>query len=291
MRFSLVLATFGRTRELECFFSSLQLQSCQDYELILVDQNEPDVLAEILERWERRLNLVRVRSERGVSKARNAGLARAKGDIIAFPDDDCVYSTELLRRVESFFAEHPVHRVLAVGVTDESGMPSGNRWFQDECEINHTNIFRTSATYSLFIRVDSALAKIHFDEDIGPNSGTGFGCGEDTDYALSILEAGHRAYFTRSLVVHHPRRDMMSGNASKERATKYGIGMGHVLRKHSLWLLALALVGYDWTRALFSVLSRRGTSAMLCSLHSMGILRGLMMSPNRQPVKLLRRSS
>ena len=41
----------------------------------------------------------RLRSARGLSRARNAGLAHVEADLVAFPDDDCVYPPGLLERV------------------------------------------------------------------------------------------------------------------------------------------------------------------------------------------------
>ena len=34
--------------------------------------------------------------------------------------------------------------------------------------------------------------------------------GDDTDYVLAVMETGSRGFFTRSLLVHHPRRDMLT---------------------------------------------------------------------------------
>ena len=50
--------------------------------------------------------------------------------------------------------------------------------------------------------------------------------GEETDFILRLLATGLRGRFDRGLHIHHPRRDMLSGTVSLERAKKYGAAMG-----------------------------------------------------------------
>ncbi len=42
---------------------------------------------------------MRLRSPRGLSRARNEALPRLEADVVAFPDDDCEYPDDLLERV------------------------------------------------------------------------------------------------------------------------------------------------------------------------------------------------
>src|SRR5574340_342784 len=94
--FSLVLATVGRTAELERFLDALERQTCPDFELLVIDQNPDDRLRPILNRHRGRFEIKHTRSATGLSRARNVGLRLARGEIVAFPDDDCWYPTTLL---------------------------------------------------------------------------------------------------------------------------------------------------------------------------------------------------
>jgi glycosyltransferase involved in cell wall biosynthesis len=83
LKVSLVLATKGRAKEVDKFIQSLARQKYADLELIVLDQNEDDRLAPILENAKLLLPIVRLRSKSGLSHARNVGIASATGVIMA----------------------------------------------------------------------------------------------------------------------------------------------------------------------------------------------------------------
>src|SRR5262249_37052881 len=94
---SLVLCTLGRRpAQLERLLDSLESQPFRSFEIILVDQNPQANLDQIVRSRAARLTLRHVRSDRGLSLARNVGLRHATGDIIGFPDDDCWYLADTL---------------------------------------------------------------------------------------------------------------------------------------------------------------------------------------------------
>jgi glycosyltransferase involved in cell wall biosynthesis len=272
-RFSLVVATLGRTDELKTLLTSLTQQGFSNYEVILVDQNDDDRVRVLSDEFTGRLPLVRISSAKGASRARNTGLANVSGDIIAFPDDDCWYQPELLKNIDVWFRQNPEYAVLAVGAVDAAGVPSGNRWLQDRCDLHPVNIFRTTFCSSLFLRRET-LRYEAFDEGIGPGSSKGFACGDETDLILRILARGFRGRFDRTWQIGHPRRDMLSQGASSFRAVTYGSGMGRVLRKHSLFVLWAGLLAYDVLRGVGVVLRGRVSAATLCFAHAWGLVRG-----------------
>lgn len=272
--FSLIVATKGRAEELEVFLASLARQNGPvNYELIVVDQNPDDRLLPVLAQYPR-IPCRHLRRGPGVSRARNAGLSASTGDLIAFPDDDCWYPPDTLSNVEQWFAAHRDYGILSVTVRDETGEKSANKWNAESCDLAPINIFRTSATYTFFLRRGDWNGQVCFDEKIGPASGTPFGCGEDTDFVLSLMARGVRGRFTSIWHVGHPRRDMLSGHIHYERALSYGRGMGRVLRKHSLPALTIALFSFDMFRVFKCLLKGQTTAATLCRAHGQGILQG-----------------
>ena len=104
-RFSLIMATYGREKEVESFLKSLK-KSNYDLslvEVIIVDQNDKIDLNPIVERHND-LNIKHIKSTvKGLAKNRNIGLEQSYGGIVAFPDDDCEYLPDTLNIISDIF--------------------------------------------------------------------------------------------------------------------------------------------------------------------------------------------
>ena len=249
--------------------ASIYEQQREDAEVVLVDQNEDGRISALLKTMPFRLNLKYLRSrEKGPSAARNLGMDAAQGAILAFPDDDCWYPSGLLHHVDIWFDLHPKYAVLAVGARDDQGVSSGNRWFQNACDISPLNALRTTFCSSLFIAAAERGRSVRFDPKLFR--------AEETDFVLRVLATGLRGRFDRSLYVHHPRRDMLSGTVSTARAISYGHGMGYLVRRHSLYLLWVALLAYDLGRAVVVSLRGRLRDAGFCFAHARGLFVGFV---------------
>jgi len=95
---SIVLPTYDRAALLERAIRSVRAQSYANWQLIVVDDGSRDATPLLAERFEDpRIVWVR-RPHRGVSAARNAGLALAEGAYVAFLDSDNVWHADFLRR-------------------------------------------------------------------------------------------------------------------------------------------------------------------------------------------------
>ena len=94
-RVSVVIPTFRRAGFLPRAIGSVQQQSIDDWELIIVDDNEPGSLErreseEVLARYafERRIRYVQHATNLGGGAARNTGIRAASSPFVAFLDDD-----------------------------------------------------------------------------------------------------------------------------------------------------------------------------------------------------------
>lgn len=225
---SLVVCTIGRTAPLERLFHSLRDQTYDTgaYEIVLVDQNPEGTLRQIIAAFPD-LPIRRVRSPKGLSRARNVGIGVARGGLVGFPDDDCWYPPATLANVAGFFETSPDVAVLTGRTLDAEGRESLSRFQSESGFISHVNAFQTGASPTLFARHSAAVAVGGFDETLGVGARTPFQSGEETDFVLRVVASGRFAYFDRSHVVHHDQVKVDVG-----RARGYALGYGRVLRLH-----------------------------------------------------------
>lgn len=95
MKLSIIVPVYKVRRHLQRCIESILQQTYTDYELILVDDGSPDSCGAICDRYAQECDKVRVihKKNGGLSSARNAGIAAARGEYITFVDgDDAVAS-------------------------------------------------------------------------------------------------------------------------------------------------------------------------------------------------------
>jgi glycosyltransferase involved in cell wall biosynthesis len=95
---TIVIPTQGRWPLLRRTLSGVLRQQGVDFEVVIVDDGSSDETAERLaELGDRRIRPIRQEVSRHVAAARNAGIAAAKGEWIAFLDDDDLWAPKKLR--------------------------------------------------------------------------------------------------------------------------------------------------------------------------------------------------
>ncbi len=243
MRFSLVLATRGRVHELQRFLKALERQSYRDFELVVVDQNPDDRLVQILTRAGTRFPIIHLRSEPGLSRARNLGLQIAHGDIVVFPDDDCWYPPDLLERVHDSLTCRSDAHGLTGRCVDSSGRNSHGRWDTTAGWITPFNLFKRCNSNTIFLRHLVTERVGNFDEQLGVGAQTPWGAGEDTDYIRRALTAGLIVFYSPDIQVYHENPSLSPDRTQLARRLAYSRGFGRVLRKHHypFWFVAYQL--------------------------------------------------
>ena len=243
---SVVIATRDRPQLLDACLRSLLAGSYEEYEVLVVD-NVPrdDATRRIVEdTGDPRLRYL-VEPRPGAGLARNHGLARAHGEIVAFLDDDLLVDRDWLRAtVGGFHATTDVACVTALIMPVELETPAqqwleeyggfdkgfrrrvfdlGEHRLPDRLYPYSAGIFGSGA--SMAFNTVRLRALGGFD----PRLAT---AGEDLDLFLKVLFAGGRiVYEPAALVWHrHPREY----EALRRTMFNYGAGLSGLMTKWSL---------------------------------------------------------
>jgi 2-beta-glucuronyltransferase len=229
---SLVICTLGdRKKQLLRLIDSLKTQEFTAFEIILVDQNSPGYLDEILRANCSCVPLKHVRSDRGLSIGRNVGLRHALGAIVGFPDDDCWYVPQTLNQVASFFRRNPKVDILLGRTVDAFGAPSLSPLRKRSGAVNRSNVWISGNSNTLFVRKEVVPAH-GFDEKLGVGAPTRYQSGEETDFILTLMKNRARAVYISDLKICHDQVDTVGTARILKRAWMYSLGFGYVLKKH-----------------------------------------------------------
>ncbi|MDP1680335.1 MAG: glycosyltransferase [Burkholderiales bacterium] len=98
---SIIMPCLNGEQHIQTAIGSVLAQTFNDFELIVVDNGSTDRTPEILGSINDPRLKVLTLPERGVSRARNLGLRKARGAFIAFLDSDDTWNTEFLEKMHS----------------------------------------------------------------------------------------------------------------------------------------------------------------------------------------------
>lgn len=232
MKFSLIVATLGRSSEVARLFESLLNQTYKEFEVILVDQNSDHRVFDIYNQYKNQMQIQYIHTDKkGLSHARNLGLKCTLHDIVAFPDDDCWYAKDTLEKVKDAFANLSAD-VISGQPLNPDGKLLVRNYLKKSSPVTIQNVWNAAISISIFLK-KSAVNKIgFFDDKLGVGSGTIFGSGEETDYIVRALESGLNVQYDASIKIIHPQEVIKKDSKEIDRALSYGSGMGYVLAKH-----------------------------------------------------------
>ena len=268
LRFDLVVATVDRVEPLDALLTSLEAQTHTAFRVVVVDQNDDDRVAGVLA-GHPGLEVLRLRSERGLSRARNVALPDLAGDLVAFPDDDCVYPPDLLERVAARFADDETLDGLTgrAAASDGAADPS---WERDPASLTPHNLWNRVISFTLFLRRELVGRVGGFDERLGLGSEATWSSGEEVEYVVRALRAGARIEYDPTLVVTHALK-RYSPAELRAVGRRDGASVGWILRHHGygrrttarmlvrpLGGIGAALARGDLTRASFHAATLSG---------------------------------
>ena len=103
---SVIIPTYNRGWILREAIDSVLAQDYTDYELIVVDDGSTDDTRKILDSYGRDI-IVLQQPNKGVSAARNRGIAESRAQLVALLDSDDIWLPQKLTRQVAFFKSNP----------------------------------------------------------------------------------------------------------------------------------------------------------------------------------------
>lgn len=271
---SLVCSTIGRTTALERQLDALATSElAHQVEFILVDQSVDQGCAQLVRDYGLPGPWKVTTSGRGASVGRNAGLALATAPVIAFPDDNCWYAPDTVLKVLNVLDERRDIEGLSAKQITADGSPSMLRWLDHEVRITRKNFMRTSICSTLFLRRAALPSMAPFDEGIGTGSPGWRGAGEESDLLLRLLAAGNTVTYRPDIVVYQDDDRADPGVEYVDKMLRYGVGIGHLWRRHRLPVHILA---YHSARKVAGAAVRAARGDRLRSQADRAYLRGTL---------------
>ena len=267
---SVVVATRHRPQQVARCVSALLASRYSDFEVIVVDNDPSDSRTEAALRpvldSDRRLRYLG-EPGRGASRARNTGIAAARGDVVAFTDDDVIVDQDWLPAMARTFAADPKvagvtgltlpYRLDTTAQRDFerlAGFSGGYRplRFRLDMQPRPTRLFPftpgiAGSSNNLAIRTEVLRRVGGFDVRLGP--GTKVGGAEDLDLLTRVFLAGGEVCYEPSVLVRHEHR-VEEGAVARQIFT-YGSGATAILMKWALTspVLRRQLAAHAWSIA------------------------------------------
>lgn len=228
MKVSLILATLGRDWELVDFLKALMDQTYKDFEVIIIDQNKDGKIDAIVDLFKDYFDVKHVKVDFvGNARARDYGIGLAQGRIIAFPDDDCLYESDVLEKVVSEFAGRKQLSILVAGSYDL--LTSQFSIGVNSHKAGYFSRFRMMGVeFTQFFDLNRIDEKqFHLDHDFG--IGSKYSGAEGFELLYRLLRAGNTAFYTPEIKIYHPDKDHYKLGTG--RMLMYSTGVGAYIRK------------------------------------------------------------
>jgi glycosyltransferase involved in cell wall biosynthesis len=232
---SVIIPTLGnRKKELIRLLDSLQQQTYQNFEVIVVSQDNEEEVKELLKPFEFQYKQVHI-LKKGLSHARNIGLKHVKGDIVTFSDDDCWYLPDSFQTVVSYFTENQ-HSIVCFQMFD----PFKNIYLKNypskpQKEVSKRNLL-TKSSIEIFINLNKIPKSIlQFDEQFG--LGARYPSGEENILLMDLHNLGYKIAYEPKIIVYHEKKEIITRLNSKTF-----IGKGPMFRRMFNLPTALLLI-------------------------------------------------
>jgi GT2 family glycosyltransferase len=247
---SVILATWRREEALRLVLGDLARQIGDAAEVVVIDQNQPQMPAAVYEEFRRsRHRLVILPHVPGVVAARNDGAKIATGEVLVFIDDDVrIDEPSYLEKVARDFLEPDVAAICGQELSPPdyrpSAAPAGDfaSPFEEACFFQRASTERREVFH--LATCNCAVRRTAWDKMGGLDPiFAGNAYGDDYDLALRMRAAGMKIVFDPEISVRHTRATM-GGLRLDDPCNPWS----EADRCVSLWVFFLRHVPREWRR-------------------------------------------
>jgi GT2 family glycosyltransferase len=213
IRVSVIIPTFNRPSQLGACLAALERSTYPkpSLEVIVVDDGGDHDLDPLIAEVGQDLSVrVLVQSNGGPASARNMGVLHARGDFLAFTDDDCLPERDWLPALVGRLAEDPsrIYGGYTVNALPQNVYATASQSLIDYL-YGYYNADPAQARF--FSSNNIAMSREAFLELGGFDTGFPLASGEDRDLCDRWLRLGHRMSFApEARVLHHHALDLPS---------------------------------------------------------------------------------
>lgn len=242
---SIIVPTYNRKEQLKRCLEYLDKQTLpvNEYEIIIVDDGSTDNTPEIINKTNNKKNIRYFFQEnKGPAAARNLGISKAKGEIIAFTDDDCILDKDWLHAIDKAFKENPdVSCVKGMTKNSQFGIISNSL---DKYIYGRTT---SGATNNIAYKKKVLQELTGFDESY-------IFCYEDVDLKWRFRLKGYKRIFCPDMIIWHPHENDII--TLKKKAFLGGVGVYQFFIKYlfSHPFIAIGSVGAYFYYLPFSII-------------------------------------
>ena len=220
--------------------ASIRAQSLRPREIVLVIDHNPDLLARAIDSFPD-ASVLANSQPRGLSGARNTGIAAAASDVVVFLDDDAAPDEHWLGRLLTHYGDESV---LGVGGSAEPVWEAARpTWFPEEFDwvvgCSYRGMPTTAGPVRNLLGCNMSFRRSAF--DVAGNFDTGLGRthmgalgGEETEFCIRLqrITPGARLMYDPSAVVaHHVPRTRSTWRYYLSRCYAEGLSKAIVTRR------------------------------------------------------------
>ena len=195
--FSVVIPLYNKEKFVSATLESIAMQTFKDYEVIVVNDASTDDSLAVAEKFAHAVSIISHEKNKGLSAARNTGIANANSDLIAFIDADDVWKPDFLEKMHELVQKFPKAGIYASGYEEKypglSLSVHKNLDFQPD-EMNLVDDFFSANLHQPIFWYGSAVVRREVFDLVG-NFDEKITYGEDTDFNIRAGQKFALAYY------------------------------------------------------------------------------------------------